>query len=857
MATKKTTKTTKAATPTKEEIAVASKKPEVAAPKKSEGAKESTKVDGSAFAVYNFAGVQKDAYVVDRWTPPSAEDSSSKKREVAHNIVVVDRSGSMYSSMDDLRKNLIKLFILDEYANAEQLVTLISYSSQGDTTIHLNRVELSKLNNDKKYQAEIQKLQVTGLTCISQGLKVATDLTNPNELTAISLHSDGYANDPSPLNESRELEKVCADLKAKSSRVFVNTIAYTNYADFQLLSKIANLVSGACVKAARITDVYSTLANTAIKLAAGAGPVHEEPLGDYDFQVFVSKSAKRINGAAGPLKLSGINDDDDKTIYKFKKDPKASPSKELPREAMYAFTRALLSTGQLNLAKLVLHSTGNTTLARHTRALSAEQVTAFALALDEAVFTAGSYDFTGNYNLVSKIAVLDLVAILEKHKRGIEVDIEHLRKIYQRRGVKRLQGERDEAGNVKEPWLKTEPVDKSNVYVPVTSFDLNRNAATINMNVSQPVRLVQKDNGKVIEQVAGVKLDSLRNFFNYTLVGDGMLNVSELKVKISEELFNELKPLQVLLDEDTSKAPESYSKDKAYLIALDDLPVIAFSGRFESLDGLFEKLAQLKTVSSILSAHLKEESDKFTAEQIEELKKHYLSKSLFLNFPTTNPYTDLQEAIAKGEIDSRTSYKVDVGTAEITSLGKLYSGNKLLDRFYEAYDLQKGEVLKDDLSYAAHLEGKIGVRAKKLSARTKIGPVDNLQKPFLDAWINGDFSEKSPLGKLLREAGCDGLIAAAAKRADKAEWVKEMTVAMKKIDGHSEKIFREKVAPVVFFIGSTGLLPDEFDAAALTADQVEGKYPELKLSKDEREGLFFEVGKTLLSVYPKIEYFSR
>ena len=852
MATKKTKAT---ATPTKEEIAIVSKK--VEKPTASGEGKPSTKGESHGFAVYNFAGLQKDAYTVDRYTPPAPEDSASKKRETAHNIVIVDRSGSMYYSMDDLKKNLVKLFILDEYQNAEQLVTLISYSSQGDTTVHLNRVELSKLNNDKKHQAEIQKLHVTGLTCISQGLKVAMEMTNPEELTAISLHSDGYANDPSPLNESRELEKICAELKAKSARVFVNTIAYTNYADFQLLSKIANLVSGACIKAEKITDVYSTLANTAIKLAEGAGPVHEEPLGDYDFQVFVSKSAKRVNGAAGPLKLSGLSDEDDKAIYKFKKDASAKLSSPVPREAMYAFTRALLSTGQLNLAKLVLHSTGNTTLARHTRALSTEQVTAFSLALDEALFgaSASSYDYTDNYNLVSKIAVLDLVAILERNRKGLEIDLDHLKKIYQRRGVKRLQGTRDEAGNVVEPWLKTESVNKD-PFVPVGSFELNRNAATINMNVSMPVRLVKKDGGEPINEVAGVKLDSLRNFFNYTLVGDGMLNVSELKLKLSEELFNELLPLKVLLEE-SGETATSYTAGKAYILALDDLPVIAFSGRFEPLDGLFDKLAQLKTVSSILSAHLKEESDRFTPEQIEELKKHYLSKSLFLNFPTTNPYTDLQEAIGKGEIDSRTSYKVEVGSSEITSLGKLYSGNKLLDRFYEAFDLAKGEVLKDDLTYAGHLDGKIGVRAKKLSARTKIGPVDNLQKPFLDAWINGDFSDKSPLGKLLREVGCDGLIEAAAKRADKAEWVKEMTVAMKKIDQFSDKLFREKVAPVVFFIGSTGLLPDEFEAAALTADQLEGKYPELKLSKDEREGLFFEVGKVLLTVYPKIEYFSR
>lgn len=854
MATKKTTtKKTTAATPTKEEIALVSKPVEAKA-SKGDG-KHSTKEESTSFIVYDFAGRQKAAYRADRFSPPSPEDSASKKRETAHHILVVDRSGSMYGSMEELKTNLVKLLILDEYQNAEQLVTLISYSGQGDVTTHFKRVELSKLNKHKEHQAEIKRIQPTFLTCISQGLRTAMELTNPEELTAISLHTDGYANDPSPLSETRELEKTCAELKAKSPRVFVNTIAY-GYADFQLLSKIANLVSGACVKAARVTDIYSTLSATAIKLAAGAGPVHEEPLGDYDYQVFVSKSAKRINGSAGPLKMSGLGDEDDKAFYKFKKiSPSEVPAgNKPPREIQYAFARALISSGQLNLAKLVLHSSGNTTLARHTRALSAEQVTNFALALDEAVFTPTSYDYTDSYNLVFKISVLELSAVLDKFKKGLEVDLDHLRKIYQRRGVKRLQGSRDENGNLVEPWLKTEPANPKETFVPVISFDLNRNAATLNMNVAQAVKLVRKDNGQAIEEVAGVKLDKLSNFYNYTLVGDGMLNVSELKIKLSEELFNELKPLQVLLDEDTSKPAETYSAGKAYILALDDLPVISYNGRFEPLDGMFEKLASLKTVSSILAAHLKEESDRFTAEQIEELKKHYLSKSLFINFPTTNPYTDRDEAIRKGEIDTRTSYKVDIGTSEITSVGKLYSANKLLERFYEAADAAK----KDDISYMAQLEGKIPVKEKKLSARTKIGAVDNFQKPFLDAWLARDLSEKNVLGKTLKEAGVEGLFAAAAdKKTSKETWVKELTAAMKKVDAYSDKLFRDKVAPVVFFIGSTGLLPDEFEANAMTADQLEGKYPELKLSKDEKEGLFFEVGKVLLTVYPKSEDFSR
>jgi hypothetical protein len=60
----------------------------------------------------------------------------------------------------------------------------------------------------------------------------------------------------------------------------------------------------------------------------------------------------------------------------------------------------------------------------------------------------------------------------------------------------------------------------------------------------------------------------------------------------------------------------------------------------------------------------------------------------------------------------------------------------------------------------------------------------------------------------------------------------------------------------VFYVGSTGLLPDEIEAKAQTAEQLGAKYPELAFSKDEAEGTYFEVGKAILGVYAKNEYYS-
>jgi hypothetical protein len=87
--------------------------------------------------------------------------------------------------------------------------------------------------------------------------------------------------------------------------------------------------------------------------------------------------------------------------------------------------------------------------------------------------------------------------------------------------------------------------------------------------------------------------------------------------------------------------------------------------------------------------------------------------------------------------------------------------------------------------------------------------------------------------------------------------VRALTAARKALDQATDAIFSEKVSPLVFYIGSTGTLPDEIEAKAESAEEITAKYPDLAPSKDEQDGLFFEVGQAIVSVYAKTEYFSR
>jgi hypothetical protein len=276
------------------------------------------------------------------------------------------------------------------------------------------------------------------------------------------------------------------------------------------------------------------------------------------------------------------------------------------------------------------------------------------------------------------------------------------------------------------------------------------------------------------------------------------------------------------------------------------------------LTGVFDELSRLKVLSSIVSAYLDADTGALTPEQMQELKRHYLSRNLYVNFPTTTPYADLKQALAEGSVDTRISYKVDIGDRTILNLSKLSSANAFLERMYEVVRPDGRTV--DHPTFAALLDGTATVRHKKLSAKTKVTKADEFMKGLFD-----DFLGIKPNGqavKVLESVGADKLAAVVRGRAkgmqpDRKAFLEALADARKKLDARGDEVFRDRLSPLVFYVGATGLLPDEVPAKALTAEQLHAKYPGLSLSKDEKDGTFFELGDTILSVYARPEYFSR
>ncbi|QSJ15319.1 hypothetical protein JYQ62_26195 [Nostoc sp. UHCC 0702] len=452
----------------------------------------------------------------------------------------------------------------------------------------------------------------------------------------------------------------------------------------------------------------------------------------------------------------------------------------------------------------------------------------------------------------NKISLLELIKIFAEYRNYIIINIKHLQENYCRTSIKRLQGIRDENGELIQPWLRTKYLDKVE-YVGMGEFKFNRNNATINMLVRRQVKLVKLEDETPVIEVAGLLVNDLNAFNNYTIVSDGKIHINSLQVKISSKKIFEILKEKGVLDAD------KFDFRSEYTIQLDNLPLVPINVSYSCIDGLFVQLAEIKVLSSIISAHLKGQSDVFVQPQLDELQNHYLSKNIYTNFPTTTEYTNLKEALVNGTIDSRVSYKIDIGNQDILNFSKLPSANKFLDKMYRVYDKETGEIFTKPRFEMAFNEN-IAFRHKLLSSRIKITKVDELMKPIFDDFIG--LEENGIVANILTKVGADGLIEVlrekhSGKSLDKEEIIAAMTAANTKLEKYVETIYQEKISPLVFYIGVTGKLPDNIATPAVTAEELAVKYPNLQFSKDEQQGTFFEVGDSIISVYAETEYYSK
>ena len=196
----------------------------------------------------------------------------------------------------------------------------------------------------------------------------------------------------------------------------------------------------------------------------------------------------------------------------------------------------------------------------------------------------------------------------------------------------------------------------------------------------------------------------------------------------------------------------------------------------------------------------------------------------------------------------RISYKCDIGSDQILNAGNLLSANAFLKRLYVMADATSGEESKEDPKFEFFGKGTT-FKPKKVSAKMKITTCDLLQKSIFDDFLG--IAKTGEASKILVKCGFKGTIDD-LKNGGREAWEK----AEKMLDKHIDKLYNTELIPISFFVSCLGIMPDGLDAKAETADDIQKRLPDLKISKDEKEGSFFQIGHLMLTVYPEEVYFS-
>lgn len=802
-------------------------------------------------------------------------------RRVAHHVVVVDRSGSMWHDMAAVRSVVEKVAVLEEYRDSELLLSVLSYSSRGDYTTHVARVPLHEVMKPGSiYVEQIRAMQSTGLTCMSQALEAGLSLVRPGEPTVLTFHSDGYANDSSPTEEKRKIEQLLDAAKRQDLDLAVDTVAYSDCSDFRLLLSISDKMGGRCVVARDAKVVYQALLETQKRLAEGTAPPVVLATEGADYVLLVSRSASKVllSEQGKDLVVRGLKSGDDAVVYRLREYASAQGYTDAEPQAYYALCAAFLARGQIRAAKEVLCSTRDQVFQMHWRALSRTDVEAFYADVVASLGDPVNRPTTKDYGVLSRgPALVDLFATLARHAQDVDLDLDALSGGYRLRSVRRVPGARDENGVIVPPPVRFEAVKTDGPWTKISGVQLSNANATLNVRLVRPGRLIlQADlpassdvvvrDGE-ISSVAGIDLrGKLSVYRNYTVVSDGSVHCRTLRARVrSKAAWRALEQFGVC------SGPFDH-KNNELALELKDCPVVDFRKgvSVSGLRGAVETMLRAKMVLSVLRALGGGTSARFSSDQVEALESVCVTPGLNVSTPTTTPYVDKDAALREGIIDVEVGCKVELGLHDVLP-SQLPSANEFLGRhFAVSRSGEAGWAEVKDPKFTDLVSPAVMVARKPLSNRSKPAATDGLFLPLFEDLFgekNGALSsfcasvgvDDATLANLLRFLPWLAMnLNARADRAfnvdDKAEAVERFR---EKVEEAYEGVLADKVRPLVFWVGATGTLPEEVDCPPLSAEQAKARGTGLKVGKKLDDATFYFLpDNVLLAAIPEERLYS-
>jgi hypothetical protein len=532
----------------------------------------------------------------------SQEVNSTATVEVAkktNHIFVVDVSGSMSWDLPKIRTQLKNK--LSNLMKAGDTISIVWFSGNRDAGILKEEVEVKSLKTLSDLNDAIDKwLKPIGLTAFQKPLEFVKDLVKrikenrPDSVFSMIFLTDGCNNDCPWSEVIRTLKLLENDI---ASSTFVE---YGYYADSRALTQMATVLGGEKISCDGFDD-FEPVFDAKISSSAKGGKKTLVEITDkylYDFAFSVSDGSVLLYGITDGKILVGS---DVKEVHFFS--PKAVGDEDapllnniVPKEQvakLYAGIYVLADKLLNDDAEKIFCALGDNFYYKMlANAFGKQKLNAFKAAIKDCVADVSKRFPSG----IAKIEKVDENAYCLMNLIEDLADVpnclfypNHSEFKYNRIGRKRIaRGENlseadkkrlSEAKNLEELNKITEELKEKNIEVkfvnsnpdrgyPLTDLVWNEERANLSLRIHIKGEAILPVNKFKVDKVASFKYNT------FTLVKDGIVNVSNLPVSYIPELESLLRLKNVDFFVTGVRTPVTGSEDLRIIINLNSLPII-------------------------------------------------------------------------------------------------------------------------------------------------------------------------------------------------------------------------------------------------------------------------------------------
>ncbi|QIG69790.1 Von Willebrand factor type A domain-containing protein [Rhizobium phage RHph_I46] len=581
---------------------------------------------------------------IDPSTPESTETPKT------HHILLLDRSGSMYTSINELIDQAKDAVATVHGSN--DLISILWFSGQGSNGVI---VEAADRSTDIVSKLD-QYRSVLGATCFSEPLEKAATIARSHsskvDQTTITLFTDGcpVVNWSYDQELSRSIHSLVTLYDVNLTAV--NSIGYGNYYRRDFLQQLSDTTQFGTFTHSRDIDEFSILFEDVVGTARGLRPssisvdsVDSEIIylgGDTRTYRRYDIDLTRLNKETNRIFVVSENDVfingemfETKTITQ-KEDPKAV------EDFFYAYADALYYRGERQKAlDIVVNNLKDKAIAdTMINAFTLDEVATAQMKLRDAdLFVEGRYKegkcAPGYLPKKDAFCLIDLFKLFFEDGRVSYVPFSENVKSYER-----INRKSEDKYNVFK-------ADQEEVVTPVRDFVWNKDL--LNLSIQFSINGVVELNPKAAKNVGLDPEFKTKIFRNHTIVKDGQLNMDKAEFIVPLEVVNKFKNEKIKYKVISQYHDEDYENDLLRVVfELKSIPIInrLYIDNSVNLDELCgytieiaKHEAELKVLNSIFDKVVDSnarfsKTDAFktyTAEQIAVLEEHGISKQGWYN----------------------------------------------------------------------------------------------------------------------------------------------------------------------------------------------------------------------------------